>query len=84
LTESASLAQAHQACKAYRQQRLSVQLVPYWTTQTGLRFVVVVAEAFTSEEAVHLRIPSLPAEVAAHSTVRSQWGREPIFFASPF
>jgi hypothetical protein len=84
LIESASLGQAHQACQTYRQQGLPVQLVPYWTAQTGLRFVVVAAEAFASPQAARQWMETLPADVAAQCDIRSQWGRNPIFFASPF
>jgi hypothetical protein len=84
LSESASLDEAYQAFNAYRRQGLSVHLVPYWTVVTGLRFVVLMGEAFASPEAVRQRMETLTADLDAQSRVRSQWGRDPVFFASPF
>jgi hypothetical protein len=84
LKETPSLDKAHQAFKTYRKQGLSVHIGPYWTAQTGLWFVVVAAEAFASPQAARLRMETLPADVAAQCDIRSQWGRNPIFFASPF
>ncbi|MDJ0782704.1 MAG: AAA family ATPase [Desulfosarcinaceae bacterium] len=84
LDQGPSLSQAHLAYRAYRNRGFAVHLVPFWTALEGLRFVVLAAETFTSEAAVLAKIETLPATLAATSSVRSQWGQRPVFFASPF
>jgi hypothetical protein len=84
LSERPRLDEAHQEVTAYRDLGISVHLVPYWTALMGLRFVVLAAEAHASPEAAHSKLATLPGAVAAHSRVRSQWGQDPVFFASPF
>jgi hypothetical protein len=63
---------------------LPAHLVPYWTAKEGLRFVVLTAEAYPSTDAVQSQMDALPTELSARSRIRSNWGLDPVFFASPF
>jgi general secretion pathway protein A len=79
--------QLNRACEIlikYRDLGLKTRLVPYWSTMEGLRFVVLAAEAHPSLEAAHLQMTALPADLMVNGRIRSQWGQDPVFFASPF
>ncbi len=84
LAETQSLNEAHQQINRYHSLGIEVRLVPYWTAIEGLRFVVLASGAYVSSEAAQLRMGALPKDISAHSRIRSQWGREPVFYASPF
>jgi general secretion pathway protein A len=84
LDESRQLNRACEFFVKYRDLGLETRIVPFWSTMDGLRFVVLAAGAHPSLEAAHLQMAALPDDLMVNGRIRSQWGQDPVFFASPF
>jgi general secretion pathway protein A len=84
LGEWADLQEAYDLLRAYPDSAPAARLIPCWRPATGLRFVVVLKQLFSSPEAAGLQLKLLPAGVSESSEVMGVWGERTVFFADPY
>ena len=84
LTEADSLEKAFDFLRSYPEQGPPVRLIPYWTSEAGMIFAVVMKEYFSNPARATQQIDQLPLEFAAQGKVISLWNEDAVFFADPF
>lgn len=82
--ETDSLEEAFNVLRSYPEQGPPVRLIPYWTSEAGMIFAVVMKEYFSNPIAADHQLDQLPLEFAAQGKVISLWNEEAVFFADPF
>ncbi|MGD9305147.1 MAG: AAA family ATPase [Desulfobacterales bacterium] len=84
VTETDSLEEAFNVLRSYPEEGPPVRLIPYWTSEAGMIFAVVMKEYFSNPIAADHQLDQLPLEFAAQGKVISLWNEEAVFFADPF
>ena len=84
MTESDSLQEAFNFLRSYPEQEPPVRLIPYWTSETGMVFAVVMKEYFSNPVTATHQIDQLPLEFTMQGKVISLWNEDAVFFADPF
>ena len=84
VTETDSLPEAFDFLRSYPEQGPPVRLIPYWTSEAGMIFAVVMKEYFSNPVAATHQIEQLPLEYAMQGKVISLWNEDAVFFADPF
>lgn len=84
VTETESLQEAFNFLRSYPEQGPPVRLIPYWTSEAGMIFAVVMKEYFSNPVAATHQIDQLPLEFAAQGKVISLWNKDAVYFADPF
>ncbi|MGD8522836.1 MAG: AAA family ATPase [Desulfobacterales bacterium] len=82
--ETDSLEEAFNVLRSYPEQGPPVRLIPYWTSEAGMIFAVVMKEYFSNPISADHQLDQLPLEFAAQGKVISLWNEEAVFFADPF
>ena len=83
-TEKDNLEAAYDYLRAYPQEAPPARLIPYWTSQTGNRFAVVLKEYFYDKDAAHQHLRDMPLDLSSQGTVSAPWDENTVYFANPF
>jgi general secretion pathway protein A len=62
----------------------AMRLIPVWRPSSGLRFVVVLKQVFTSAEAADLQRALLPTGFDRSGQVLTNWGEEAVLYGDPY
>jgi general secretion pathway protein A len=84
IAEKGSLQEGFDLLRTYPESAPPARLIPLWQPATGLRFVVILKQLFSSPEAAGLRVALLPPSLSASGEVMGSWGEETVFYADPF
>jgi general secretion pathway protein A len=84
IEEEDNLDAAFDYLRTYSDHAPAVRLIPYWTSQSGIRFAVVLKEYFYDEASAHQHLSNMPSDLSSQGTVSSLWDENTVFFANPF
>jgi len=84
IAEKGSLQEGFDLLRTYPESAPPARLIPLWQPATGLRFVVILKQLFSSPEAAGLRVTLLPPSLSASGEVMGSWGEETVFYADPY
>jgi general secretion pathway protein A len=84
ITETDTLQAAFEYLRNYPEVEPPVRMIPYWNSQTGNRFAIILRDYFSDEQSAREQLSRLPAELASQSRVLSSWEKDTVFFANPF
>jgi general secretion pathway protein A len=84
IAEKGSLQEGFDLLRTYPESAPPARLIPCWQPATGLRFIVILKQLFSSPEAAGLRVALLPPSLSASGEVMGSWGEETVFYADPF
>ncbi len=82
--EDDTLETAYDYLRAYPEHAPPASLIPYWTSQSGIRFAVVLKEYFYDKESAHQRLRDMPPDLSSKGTVSALWDENTVYFANPF
>ena len=82
--EDDTLETAYDYLRAYPEHAPPASLIPYWTSQSGIRFAVVLKEYFYDKETAHQRLRDMPPDLSSKGTVSALWDENTVYFANPF
>ena len=84
IAERGSLQEGFDLLRTYPESAPPARLIPCWQPATGLRFIVILKQLFSSPEAAGLRLTLLPPSLSASGEVMGSWGEETVFYADPY
>ena len=82
--EEDNLEAAYDYLRTYPDHAPAVRLIPYWTSQSGIRFAVVLKEYFYDEASAHQHLSNMPSDLSSEGKVSSLWDENTVYFANPF
>jgi LysM repeat protein len=82
--EKDTLEAAFDFMRSYPQKAPGVRLIPYWTSETGTKFALVLKGMYATENAASLRLRQLPPDVSSEGKIISLWNETAVFFVDPF
>jgi hypothetical protein len=59
-------------------------MIPYWTSEAGTRYVLVLKSIFSSKTAADMQLRQLPPNLTSDGKTISLWNEEAVFFSDPF
>ena len=62
----------------------AARLIPVWRPSSGLRFVVILKQVFTSADSADLQRALLPSGFEKSGQVLAAWGEEAVLYADPY
>ena len=84
IAENDTLEAAYNYLRTYPEHAPPARLIPYWTSQSGTRFAVVLKEYFYDEEAAHQNLRNMPPGLSSKGTVLAPWDENTVYFANPY
>ena len=84
IEENETLDTAYNYLRAYPGYAPPARLIPYWTSQSGMRFAVVLKEYFFDQESAEQRLKDMPTDIASQAQVLSMWDENTVYFADPY
>jgi len=84
IAEEDSLEKALSLLRSYPDNALPIRLIPHWTSQSGLKFAVLLKGIFFDEASAHSMLANLPHSIALNGNILSEWGKDTVFFADPY
>ena len=84
ITEEDNLQAAFDYLRNYPEYEPPVRMIPYWNSQAGNRFAIILKDHFSEEQSARQQLSRLPAGLTAKSRVLSRWEKDTVFFANPF
>ena len=84
IEEEDNLEAAYDYLRTYPDHAPAVRLIPYWTSQSGIRFAVVLKEYFYDEASAHQHLSNMPSDLSSEGKVSSLWDENTVYFANPF
>jgi general secretion pathway protein A len=78
------LQEAFEVLRTYPDSAAPVRLVPCWQPTTGLRFVIVLKQLFSSRDEAQLQLNAMPSNLAPSGQVIRLWDERTVFFADPY
>ena len=84
MEEEDNLEAAYDYLRTYPDHAPAVRLIPYWTSQSGIRFAVVLKEYFYDEASAHQHLSNMPSDLSSEGKVSSLWDENTVYFANPF
>ena len=84
IEEKDTLEAAYNFIRSYPDQAPPVRLIPYWTSEAGTKFALVLKGLYATQKAANRKLRELPEEVSSVGKIISLWNEETVFFADPF
>jgi len=84
IEEADSLETAYDYLRLYPEQAPAARLIPYWTRQSGNRFVVVLREYFYDEASAQQHLSKLPPGLFSQGKASMLGDESTVYFADPF
>jgi hypothetical protein len=84
IEEMDTLEAAYNYLRAYPDHAPPARLIPYWTSQSGIRFAVVLKEYFYDEASAEQHLRDMPTGLSPQGQVSSLWDENKVYFADPF
>ena len=84
IEEMDTLEAAYNYLRAYPDHAPPARLIPYWTSQSGIRFAVVLKEYFYDEASAEQHLRDMPTGLSPQGQVLSLWDENKVYFADPF
>ncbi|MGD9226996.1 MAG: AAA family ATPase [Desulfobacterales bacterium] len=84
MTEGDTLETAYDYLRTYPDHAPPVRLIPYWTSQSGTRFAVILKEYFYDKASADQYLRNMPPDLSPKGTVSTLWDENTVFFANPF
>ena len=84
IEEMDTLEAAYNHLRAYPDHAPPARLIPYWTSQSGIRFAGVLKEYFYDEASAEQRLRDMPTGLSPEGQVSSLWDENTVYFANPF
>ena len=84
IAEKGSLQEGFDLVRTHPESAPPARLIPCWQSSTGLRFVVILKQLFSSPEAAELQLKLLPPSLSAAGEVMGSWGEQTVFYADPY
>ncbi len=84
IEEKETLDAAYNYLRAYPGHAPPARLIPYWTSQSGIRFAVVLTEYFYDQASAEQRLKDMPTGLSPQARVLSLWDENTVYFADPF
>ena len=84
IEEADSLETAYDYLRLYPEQAPAARLIPYWTHQSGIRFVVVLREYFYDEASAQQHLSKMPPVLFSQGKVSTLGDENTVYFADPF
>ena len=84
IAEKDNLQAAFDYLRNYPENEPAVRMIPYWNTQAGNRFAIILKGHFSNEDSARQQLSRLPAELASQGRILSHWENDTVFFANPF
>jgi len=82
--EKDSLEAAFDFLRSYPDQAPPIRMIPYWTSEAGTRFVLVLKGIFSTKTAADTHLRQLSPQVTSEGKIISLWSEGVVFFADPF
>ena len=82
--EKDSLEAAINFLRSYPDQAPPVRMIPYWSSEAGTRFVLVLKSIFANKTAADMQLRQLPPNLTLDGKIVSLWDEDTVFFADPF
>lgn len=83
IAENDTLEAAYDYLRTYPAHAPPARLIPYWTSQSGTRFALVLKEYFYDEEAAHQYLRNMPPDLSSRAAVSVAWDEDTVYFADP-
>jgi general secretion pathway protein A len=84
IAEEENLQAAFDYLRNYPKNAPPVRLIPYWNSQTGNRFAIILKEHFSDQDSARQQLSRMPAGLTSQGRVLSRWEKDTVFFANPF
>jgi len=84
LGEQDRLDAAINVLRKYPEEAPPIRIIPYWNSQLGLRFAVLLKEYFFDETSAKNQLRKLPSEFTPKGTILYRWDKDTVFYADPF
>jgi general secretion pathway protein A len=84
IEEKETLDAAYNYLRAYPRHAPPARLIPYWTSQSGTRFAVVLKEYFYDQASAEQRLRDMPTGLSSQGRVLSLWDENTVYFADPY
>jgi general secretion pathway protein A len=79
-----TLEEAFKILETFPDNELPIRLIPYWNSQKGLKFTVILKKYFLNENTALLQLKRLPLSISSKGKIISSWDVDNVFFADPF
>jgi len=84
IEEKATLDAAYNYLRAYPGNAPPARLIPYWTSQSGIRFAIVLKEYFYDQTSAEQHLKDMPPDLSPQGQILSLWDNNTVYFADPF
>jgi general secretion pathway protein A len=84
IAEEENLQAAFDYLRNYPKNTPPARLIPYWNSQTGNRFAIILKEHFSDQDSARQQLSRMPAGLTSQGRVLSHWKKDTVFFANPF
>jgi general secretion pathway protein A len=84
IAEKDNLQAAFDYLRSYPEDKPSVRMIPYWNSEAGNRFAIILKAHFPNEDSARQQLRRLPVELISEGRVLSGWETDTVFFANPF
>ncbi len=84
IAEEENLQAAFDYLRNYPKNAPPARLIPYWNSQTGNRFAIILKEHFSEQDSAGQQLSRMPAGLTSQGRVLSRWEKDTVFFANPF
>jgi hypothetical protein len=84
IAEKDNLQAAFDYLRNYPESEPAVRMIPYWNSQAGNRFAIILKTHFSDEDSARQQLSRMPAELTSQGRVLSRWENNTVFFANPF
>ena len=84
IAEEDNLQAAFDYLRNYPENAPPARLIPYWNSQAGNRFAIILKEHFSDQDSARQQLSRMPAGLTSQGRVLSLWEKDTVFFANPF
>ncbi|MGW8303511.1 MAG: LysM peptidoglycan-binding domain-containing protein, partial [Desulfobacterales bacterium] len=84
IAEKDNLQAAFDYLRNYPENEPAVRMIPYWNSQEGNRFAIILKAHFSDEDSARQQLSQLPTELISQGRILSRWEKNTVFFANPF